>query len=176
MPDLTGMELLSLIVKKRPGLPIVFISGYGDIPQAVNAMRAGATDFLTKPIEEKTLLDVVKQALIQEQKVRRDRREGIVYRSRFDSLSNREKEVCALVVEGRLNKQIAAELGISEKTVKVHRGRVMKKVGVESLAELVRVVVKNGGAGIVKPAPLPFHPASVNHNPPVVHTQRALAS
>ena len=144
MPGLTGLELLSFLVKKRPGMPIILITGYGDIPQAVKAMKAGALDFLTKPVEEETLLGVIKRALIQEQTFRRDRGETAGCRDRFNTLSPREKEVCTLVFEGRLNKQIAAALGISEKTVKVHRGRVMKKLEVISVADLVRVVVKNG--------------------------------
>ena len=142
MPKVTGLQLHSLLMKRRPGLPVIFVSGYGDIPKAVHAMRAGAADFLVKPIEEQKLLDVIKRALVQEQQFRIDRDERMTCRNRFNSLTMREREVCGLVARGKLNKQIAAELGISEKTVKVHRGRVMKKMDVQSVAELVRVVVK----------------------------------
>jgi FixJ family two-component response regulator len=142
MPRITGLQLQPRLVKKRPGLPLIFLSDDGDISKAVCAMRAGATDFLVKPIEEQKLLDVVKRAFVLEKRIRLEREERVNCRNRFDSLTLREKEVCAFVAQGKLNKQIAAELGICEKTVKVHRGRVMKKMGVESVAELVRVVVK----------------------------------
>jgi FixJ family two-component response regulator len=142
MPGRSGLELQLLLAQTRPGLPVIFITGYGDIPEAVQAIRAGAADFLTKPIEERKLLDAVKRALALEQRLRRQQQERASYLTRFDTLTPREKQVCALVVEGKLNKQIAAELGTCEKTVKVHRGRVMKKMKVESLAELVRVCMK----------------------------------
>ena len=145
MPGLTGLELQASLAKKRPGIPVIFITGYGDIPRTVQAMKAGATDFLTKPIEESRLLDAVKRALLQEQQIRLRQQERTNYRNRFDTLTPREKDVCALVVEGKLNKQIAAELGTCEKTVKVHRGRAMKKMQVQSLAELVQIMVKIGG-------------------------------
>ena len=142
MPGITGLQLQSLLVKKRPGLPLIFLSDDGDISEAVCAMRAGATDFLVKPIEEQKLLDVVKRAFVLEKRIRLERGERVICRNRFNSLTLREKEVCAFVAQGKLNKQIAAELGICEKTVKVHRGRVMKKMEVASVAELVRIVVK----------------------------------
>lgn len=142
MPGLSGFELQSKLVKKWPGLPVIFITGFGDIPKAVAAIRGGAADFLTKPVEEKKLLETIKRALAQEERHRVEHEELASYRSRFESLTAREKQVCALVVEGKLNKQIAAELGAAEKTIKVHRGRVMKKMKVQSLAELVRVVMK----------------------------------
>ena len=142
MPRITGLQLQALLAKKQPGLPVIFLSGDGDISKAVCAMRAGATDFLVKPIEEQKLLDVVKRAFVLEKRFRLEREERAICRNRFNSLTLREKEVCAFVAEGKLNKQIAADLGICEKTVKVHRGRVMKKMEVESVAELVRIVVK----------------------------------
>jgi len=142
MPRITGLQLQSLLVKKRSGLPVIFVSGEGDISKAVCAMRAGATDFLVKPIEGQKLLDVVKRAFVLERRIRLEREERVICRNRFNSLTLREKEVCAFVAQGKLNKQIAAELGICEKTVKVHRGRVMKKMQVASVAELVRIVVK----------------------------------
>ena len=142
LPKVTGIELQSLLVKKRPGLPVIFISGYGDIPSAVQAMKGGATDFLIKPIEEKVLLDACRRALVQEEQFRRDRLERDISCKRFGSLTVREREVCGRVTEGKLNKQIASELGICEKTVKVHRGRVMRKMNVCSVAELVRAMVR----------------------------------
>ena len=144
MPRITGLQLQSLLVKKRSGLPVIFVSGEGDISKAVCAMRAGAADFLVKPIEEQKLLDVVKRAFVLEKRSRLEREESVICHNRFNSLTLREKEVCAFVAQGKLNKQIAAELGICEKTVKVHRGRVMRKMEVESVAELVRIVVKLG--------------------------------
>lgn len=155
MPGRSGLDLQLLLAQTRPGLPVIFITGFGDIPEAVQAIRAGAADFLTKPIEERKLLDAVKRALAQEQRLRRQQQERTSYLTRFDTLTPREKQVCALVVEGKLNKQIASELGTCEKTVKVHRGRVMKKMKVESLAELVRVCMKLRTSGRQEEQPAP---------------------
>jgi FixJ family two-component response regulator len=120
-------------------LPIIFISGHGTIPMSVRAMKRGAVEFLTKPFDAEELLAAVRQALGRDRLARQQHEELAGPRARYDTLTPREREVFALVVTGRLNKQIAADLGCSEQTVKVHRGRVMRKLAVGSVAELVRV-------------------------------------
>jgi len=155
MPGFSGVELQSWLARTRPELPVILMTAYGDIPQAVQAIRAGAADFLTKPIEERRLLHAVKRAFAQEQRLRLEQETRVVYEKRFATLSPREKEVCAFVVEGKLNKQIAGELGTCEKTVKVHRGRVMKKMKVQSVAELVKAVLKLRTAAPPVRTPMP---------------------
>ena len=139
LAGLSGLDLQGDLAKGDPPLPIIFISGHGTIPMSVRAMKRGAVEFLTKPFDAEELLAAVRQALGQDRLARQQHEELAGPRARFDTLTPREREVFALVVTGRLNKQIAADLGCSEQTVKVHRGRVMRKLAVGSVAELVRV-------------------------------------
>jgi RNA polymerase sigma factor (sigma-70 family) len=120
-------------------IPIIFITGYGDIPMTVKAMKAGAVEFLTKPVREQDLLDAVRAALDRDRSRREHDQETHELRTRFEGLSAREREIMTLVTSGLMNKQIAGEVGVSEVTVKVHRHNVMKKLGAKSLADLVRI-------------------------------------
>jgi FixJ family two-component response regulator len=150
MPGQTGIELQEELAAHRVDLPIVFMTGHGDIPMTVKAMRSGAVDFLTKPVDEQQLIDTVRQAIQRHARERLESADLREFRQRVDSLSKREHEVMNLVIGGMLNKQIARRLGITEYTVKVHRGRVMEKTGTESVAELVRLCERSGisaGAG-----------------------------
>jgi FixJ family two-component response regulator len=142
MPDCTARELQTWVTRTRPGLPIIQLTEHGNIPQAVQAIKDGAVDFLTKPIDDRGLIYSIQRAFVEEERLRPEREERALYEKRLATLTPREKEVCGLVVEGKLNKQIAAELGTCEKTVKVHRARVMRKMSVQSLPELVRVILK----------------------------------
>jgi len=139
MPGLSGLDLQRELAANGIELPIIFITGYGDIPMSVRAMKAGATEFLTKPFRDQDLLDAIQQALERDRAARQHSKEIAELRKRFDALTSREREVMNLVVGGWLNKQIGFELKISEITVKIHRGRVMGKMGAQSLAELVRM-------------------------------------
>jgi FixJ family two-component response regulator len=139
LPGLSGLDLQRELAAHGIKLPIIFITGYGDIPMSVRAMKAGATEFLTKPFRDQDLLDAIQQALERDRAARRHSKEIAELRQRFDALTSREREVMNLVVGGWLNKQIGFELKISEITVKIHRGRVMGKMGAQSLAELVRM-------------------------------------
>jgi FixJ family two-component response regulator len=139
MPGLSGLDLQRELAAHGVILPIIFITGYGDIPMSVRAMKAGATEFLTKPFRDQDLLDAIQQALERDRDARQHSKEIAEVRQRFDALTAREREVMSLVVAGWLNKQIGFELKISEITVKIHRGRVMNKMGAQSLAELVRM-------------------------------------
>jgi len=139
LPGLSGLDLQRELAAHGIKLPIIFITGYGDIPMSVRAMKAGALEFLTKPFRDQDLLDAIQQALEGDRAARQHSREIADLRERFDALTSREREVMSLVVAGWLNKQIGFELKISEITVKIHRGRVMSKMGAQSLAELVRM-------------------------------------
>lgn len=139
LPGLSGLDLQRQLANMDPPIPIVFITAHGDIPMTVQAMKAGAVEFLTKPFRDQQLLDAVQQALARDRAARDQRTELNKVRRRYESLSPREHEVMTLVVTGLLNKQIAAELGTSEATVKAHRAQLMRKMEAESLAELVRM-------------------------------------
>lgn len=139
MPDMSGLDLQEALAKADYGMPIIFITGHGDIPMSVKAMKKGAVDFLAKPFDDHDLLSAIETAIERDRKGRREHAQRTEARSHLDALTPREREVMTLVVRGLLNKQIAAELGISEATVKVHRGRVMEKIRVKSVADLVRV-------------------------------------
>jgi FixJ family two-component response regulator len=139
MPGLSGLDLQLKLSEANIQIPIIFITGHGDIPMSVRAMKEGAHEFLTKPIRGQDLLDAVQKAIASDRGLRKERAELSEIRARFDSLTPREKEVLDLVVAGLLNKQIADELGTSELTVKTHRAHVMEKTQAESLAHLVRM-------------------------------------
>ncbi|MBI2440413.1 MAG: response regulator transcription factor [Lentisphaerae bacterium] len=139
LPGQSGMDLQAALCGGKGSLPIIFITGYGDIPMSVRAMKNGAVDFLAKPFDSHELLAVITIALRQGKEARKRQAAAAAIRGRVEKLTPREREVMKLVVTGLLNKQIGAELGITEKTVKVHRGRVMQKMGVTSVAELVRM-------------------------------------
>jgi len=144
LPGLSGLDLQQRMAEADSEIPIIFITGYGDIPMTVQAMKAGAVEFLTKPFRDQTLLDAIHQALERDRHARQQRADIAALRRRFDSLTPREREVLALVVAGLLNKQIAGELGTSEAAVKVHRQHVMEKMGADSLADLVRLAARLG--------------------------------
>jgi FixJ family two-component response regulator len=144
LPGLSGLDLQRRMAEAGLQIPIIFITGHGDIPMTVRAMKAGAVEFLTKPFRDQDLLDAIQQALERDRKARDQRAEIEEMRSRFASLTPREREVMARVVAGLLNKQIGAELGTSETTVKIHRHQVMEKMGAGSLPELVRMADRLG--------------------------------
>jgi len=147
MAEVDGLALQDILTRSDHARPIIFITGNDDVKTSVRAMKAGALDYLTKPVQDTALLAAVETALGADLEARRARSEQSVVRDRFEQLTSREREVMALVVRGRLNKQIAADLGIVEKTVKVHRARVMEKMGVRSVAALVHVSEKLPAAG-----------------------------
>src|SRR2546425_8233070 len=144
MPELNGLELQQALTETDRSLPIVFITGHGDIPMSVRAMKAGAMDFLSKPFDEKDLLGAIERALEKARRQSKQRAESADIKRLLETLTPREREVLLLVITGRPNKQIAAALGTSEKTIKVHRGRVMHKMQVQSVADLVRLCEKVG--------------------------------
>jgi FixJ family two-component response regulator len=139
LPGVSGLDFQAELAKANTDLPIIFISGYGDIPMTVRAMKAGAVEFLTKPFRQQDLLDAVQLALQRDRDRRVRESASLQTRARFEALTSREREVFGLVTAGLMNKQIAGELGVSEITVKVHRGSVVRKMGARSLADLVRM-------------------------------------
>jgi len=139
LPGSSGLDLQADLAKANIHTPIIFITGHGDIPMTVRAMKSGAVDFLTKPVRDQDMLDAV-QAAIERDRKRRDAEKSISgMRSRFEALTTRERDVLALVASGLMNKQVAAELGLAEITVKIYRGQIMRKMGAKSLADLVRM-------------------------------------
>jgi FixJ family two-component response regulator len=139
LPGLSGLDFQAELAKANLHIPIIFMTGHGDVPMSVKAMKAGALDFLTKPFRDQDMLDAVSTALERDRTRRESERMVSELRARFESLSPREREVMAFVTAGLMNKQIADEVGLSEITVKIHRGHVMKKMGARSLADLVRM-------------------------------------
>jgi FixJ family two-component response regulator len=144
LPGLNGLELQKRVAVERTDMPIIFITGYGDVPMTVQAMKAGAVEFLTKPFGDEVLLSAIRHALERSHTALYQEAEMQVLRDRYASLTRRERQVMALVVSGLLNKQVGGELGISEITVKAHRGQVMQKMKAESFADLVKMAARLG--------------------------------
>jgi FixJ family two-component response regulator len=155
LPELNGLDLQKMIAPERGEMPIIFITGHGDIPMTVQAMKAGAVEFLTKPIDDEVLLSAIKNAIERSEAQLASEVELYNLRNRWASLTPREREVMELVVSGLLNKQVGLKLGISEITVKAHRGKVTEKMKADSVADLVKMAVKLG----ITPAENPWHVA-----------------
>ena len=147
LPRLSGFDLQTELNRLEVKVPIIFITGHGDIPMSVQAMKAGAVDFLTKPFRDQEMFDAVTRALERDIERRRDEQSVSDVRARFESLTPRERQIMALVTAGHMNKVVAARLGISEMTVKIHRGHMMRKMRVKSLADLVLIAEKLGIRG-----------------------------
>ena len=139
LPGLSGLDLQADLAKANIHTPIIFITGHGDIPMTVRAMKSGAVDFLTKPVRVQDMLDAVQAAIERDRKRREIEKTVSNVRSRFESLTPRERDVLSLVASGKMNKHVAAELGLAEITVKIYRGQIMRKMGAKSLAELVKM-------------------------------------
>ena len=144
MPGLSGMDLQQELTQSGIQIPIIFITGHGDIPMSVRAMKAGAVEFLTKPFRSRGLLDAIRAALERDRSAHKERSEAGELRQRYEQLTPREREVMALVAAGLLNKQVAGELATTERTIKFHRAHIMQKMHAESLADLVRMAEKLG--------------------------------
>ena len=142
LPGLSGLDFQQELARENIPIPVIFITGHGDIPMSVRAMKAGAVEFLTKPLRDQDLLDAIQAALRHDRARLEDERKVADLRNHRDSLTAREREVMALLVSGRVNKQIAAEAGISEVTVRLHRGQIMRKMRASSLADLIRIADK----------------------------------
>ena len=145
LPGLSGIDIQRELATRNIRIPIIFLTGHGDIPMSVRAMKAGAVEFLTKPVRDQDLLDAVRIALEQDRARREQEKEVTDLQQRFDSLTSREQQVISMLVSGMLNKQIAAELGTAESTVKVQRSRAMEKMHAESLVDLIRMIEKLKG-------------------------------
>jgi FixJ family two-component response regulator len=173
LPDLSGLELQRRIVADRMDVPIIFITGYGDVPTTVQAMKAGAVEFLIKPLNDGVLLNAMRDAIARSHAALGDEAQTRALREDYASLSRREREIMALVVSGLMNKQVGGELGISEITVKAHRGQVMRKMKAGSFADLVNMAARlnlaPGPAGDPSPAFSPLSPArwSDRHHRPM---------
>ncbi len=146
LPGLSGLDFQRELAARKIYIPIVFLTGHGDIPMSVRAMKAGAVEFLTKPFRDQDLLDAVAIALERDRARREEEKEVMILRRRFDSLTSREREVISMVVSGMLNKQIADQLGTAESTVKVQRSRALEKMHAESLVDLIRMIEKLKGS------------------------------
>jgi two-component system, LuxR family, response regulator FixJ len=160
MPGLSGLELQQRLNDRHAEIPVIFITGHGDVPMAVNAMKAGAVDFIQKPFRDQDLIDRIHKALAQDRERRSEREELRLIRKRLEMLTPRETEVMERVVRGQANKVIALDLGVSQRTVELHRARVMRKLGMRSLADLVRVAgkvshVAEGDAGVSRGTAVP---------------------
>ena len=153
LPDLNGLDLQKLIASERTDMPIIFITGHGDVPMTVQAMKAGAVEFLTKPFDDEVLLNAIRHAIKRSAAVLEDDAEITALRGTYESLTPREQDVMRCVVAGMLNKQIGLKLGISEITVKAHRGKMMQKMKADSVADLVKTAVRLG----LTPAKNPWH-------------------
>jgi len=151
LPDLNGLELQKMIASERTDMPIIFITGHGDVPMTVKAMKGGAVEFLTKPFDDEVLLSAIRHAIKRSAAVLDEQSEMMTLRSNYESLTPREQDVMRCVVAGMLNKQIGMKLGISEITVKAHRGKMMQKMEAESLADLVKTAVRLGLAPAKNP-------------------------
>ncbi len=145
LPGLSGLDFQRELAARNILIPIIFLTGHGDIPMSVRAMKAGAVEFLTKPFRDQDLLDAIRVALERDRARRAQDRDVVIFQQRFDSLTSREQEVISMVVSGMLNKQIADQLGTAESTVKVQRSRAMEKMQAESLVDLIRMIEKLKG-------------------------------
>jgi FixJ family two-component response regulator len=155
MPGVSGLDLQRELAQSGLQIPIVFMTGHGDIPMTVRAMKAGAVEFLTKPVRKQALIDAIQAAIDRDRVSHAERRDALALREHYEQLTPREREVMALVVAGLLNKQIAHELATAERTIKFHRAHIMQKMGAESLAALVRMADQLGLAPKGSPGPVP---------------------